>query len=87
MNPMSGPTHPLVPWAEFLLLSERPENAQRYELHDGEVVVVPPARPRHLKIQKRIEHGWRTFNAGETIPLAFLDASIAVDDIFAIDEM
>ena len=30
---------------------------------------------------------WRAFNSGETIPLTFLDASIAVDDIFAIDEI
>jgi Uma2 family endonuclease len=28
---------------------------KRYELPDGEVVPVPPARPLHLKLQKRIE--------------------------------
>ncbi len=52
---MSSLTHSPVSWQEFLRLPERPPNAQRYELHDGEVVVVPPARPLHKKIQKRIE--------------------------------
>lgn len=52
---MSSLAHSLVTWAEFLLLPERPETGQRYELHDGEVVVVPPARPLHIKLQKRIE--------------------------------
>jgi Uma2 family endonuclease len=52
---MSSLTHSRVNWPEFLRLPERPPNAQRYELHDGEVVVVPPARPLHKKIQKRIE--------------------------------
>jgi len=44
-----------VTWAEFLRLPERPEAGKRYELHDGEVVLVPPARPLHIKLQKRIE--------------------------------
>src|SRR5882724_1108119 len=39
----------------FLQLPERPKNAQRYELHDGEIVIVPPARPLHHKLKKRIE--------------------------------
>jgi len=52
---MSSLTHSPVNWQEFLRLPERPPNAQRYELHDGEVVGVPPARPLHKKIQKRIE--------------------------------
>jgi Uma2 family endonuclease len=52
---MSGLAHSPVTWQDFLLLPERPETGQRYELHDGEVVVVPPARPLHIKLQKRIE--------------------------------
>jgi len=52
---MSSVTQPVTSWDEFLLLPERPENAKRYELHDGEVVIVPPPRPWHLKRQKRIE--------------------------------
>ncbi len=52
---MSSLTHALVTWPEFLRLPERPEEGQRYELHDGEVVAVPPARPIHIKLQKRIE--------------------------------
>jgi Uma2 family endonuclease len=52
---MSSLAHSLVSWLEFLRLPERPEAAKRYELHDGEVVLVPPARPLHIKSQKRIE--------------------------------
>lgn len=52
---MSSLTHSLVTWTEFLRLPERPPDGLRYELHDGEVVVVPPPRPLHKKIQKRIE--------------------------------
>ncbi len=52
---MSSLAHSPVTWAEFLLLPERPQNSKRYELHDGEVVLVPPARPIHIKLQKRLE--------------------------------
>lgn len=52
---MSSLAHSLVSWSEFQQLPERPESAQRYELHDGEVVAVPPAKPIHIKIQRRIE--------------------------------
>ena len=53
---MSSRAHSLVTWTDFLRLPERPDTAQHYELHDGEVVLVPPARPLHIKLQKRIEH-------------------------------
>lgn len=52
---MSSLAHSLVSWPEFQRLPERPESGQRFELHDGEVIVVPPARPIHIKLQKRIE--------------------------------
>ncbi|MFN0167550.1 MAG: Uma2 family endonuclease [Bryobacteraceae bacterium] len=52
---MSSLAHPFVSWTEFVRLPERPDGGKRYELHDGEVVVVPPARPLHIKLQKRIE--------------------------------
>jgi Uma2 family endonuclease len=52
---MSSLTHPITSWAEFQRLPERPETGIRYELHDGEVVVVPPPRPWHARVQKRIE--------------------------------
>ena len=52
---MTSLTHSLITWTEFLRLPERPPEGQRYELHDGEVVVVPPPRPLHKKLQKRIE--------------------------------
>jgi Uma2 family endonuclease len=45
----------LVTWEEFLHLPERPESGKRYELQDGEVIVVPPARPLYIKLQKRME--------------------------------
>jgi Uma2 family endonuclease len=45
----------MTSWDEFQRLPERPENGIRYELHDGEVVVVPPPRPRHLRIQERLQ--------------------------------
>lgn len=53
---MSSRAHSLVSWPEFLQLPERPDAGKRHELHDGEVVLVPPARPLHIKLQKRIEH-------------------------------
>jgi len=52
---VSSLTDSLVTWEEFLRLPERPESGQRYELQDGEVIVVPPARPLHIKLQKQIE--------------------------------
>jgi Uma2 family endonuclease len=52
---MSGLAHSLVTWQDFLRLPERPNAAKRYELHDGEVIEVPPARPLHIKTQKRLE--------------------------------
>src|SRR5437764_14064889 len=51
---MSTLAHSLVTWSEFLRLPERPQNAQRYELHDGEVIIVPPARPFHIKLQRHL---------------------------------
>src|SRR5687768_10060360 len=45
----------LVSWEEFRLLpDERLDNGERHELHDGEVVVVPPPRPRHKAVQVRL---------------------------------
>ncbi len=52
---MSTLAHALVSWDDFVRLPEAPGPAERYELHDGEVVVVPPPRPLHLKIQTRTE--------------------------------
>jgi Uma2 family endonuclease len=52
---MSSLAHSVVTWAEFLRLPERPDAGRRYELHDGEVYIVPPARPLHIKLQKQIE--------------------------------
>ena len=68
---MSSLTHSLVTWAEFLRLPERPETGQRYELHDGEVVLMPPARPLHIKLQKRIERLLETLagDRGVAVPV------------------
>ena len=54
----------LVTWPEFLRLPERSDTGLRHELHDGEVVLAPPARPLHIKLQKRIERLLETL-AGE----------------------
>jgi Uma2 family endonuclease len=62
-TPMSSRAHSLVTWPEFLRLPERPDTGQRHELHDGEVVLAPPARPLHIKLQKRIEHLLETLAA------------------------
>ena len=47
---MSSVGSALVTWDEFLQM-EDPEDGTRNELHDGEVVAVPPARPIHIYIQ------------------------------------
>jgi len=52
---MSSRAQSPIAWTDFLRLPERPNTGQRYELRDGEVVLVPPARPLHIKLQKRIE--------------------------------
>lgn len=59
----------LVTWDEFLRL-EDPEDGTRYELHDGELVAVPPARPIHIYIQ-RVLAKWLTSAAegrGDAMP-------------------
>ena len=50
---MSSLTTALVTYEEFSKLPD-PTDAKRYELHDGEVVLVPPARAIHLVLQMRI---------------------------------
>src|SRR5205085_6067915 len=45
----------LTTWEEFLELPDSDENGElRYELHDGEVVLVPPPKPIHVLTQHRI---------------------------------
>jgi Uma2 family endonuclease len=38
----------LTTWEEFVQLEGQEENGTHLELHDGEVVVIPPARPFHI---------------------------------------
>ena len=45
----------LVTWSEFGDLPEHTDLGERYELHDGEVVLVPMLRMRGLKVQTRLE--------------------------------
>src|ERR1700736_6744352 len=40
----------LTTWEEFVELPDE-EEGMHYELHDGEVVVVPPAKPLHVIAQ------------------------------------
>ncbi len=58
---MSTLTTALTTWEEFVELPD-PEDGSRYELHDGEVVVVPPPKPRHVLIQHRLDR-WLTEHA------------------------
>lgn len=52
----------LTTWEEFLRLPDEPPEVRRYELHDGEVVTVPPPRLSHVYVQKFLSH-WLTLAA------------------------
>ena len=83
---MSTVSSALVTWDEFLGL-EDPEDGTRLELHDGEVVAAPPAKPIHTYIQ-RILAKWLTsaadgLGADEMVPVAVLPgAALAVSKLF-----
>jgi Uma2 family endonuclease len=51
----------LTTWEEFVELPD-PEDAVHYELHDGEVVVVPAPKPLHVYIQHLLTE-WLTAHA------------------------
>jgi Uma2 family endonuclease len=51
----------LTTWEEFLQLPDA-EDAIHYELHDGEVVAVPPPKPIHVYIQSLLVQ-WLTMAA------------------------
>ena len=74
----------LVTWDDLRL--EDPEDGTRLELHDGEVVAAPPAKPIHTYIQ-RILAKWLTSaaerGADEMVPVAVLPgAALAVSKLF-----
>jgi Uma2 family endonuclease len=52
---MSSVVHPVVSWEAFQELPEPSNTGNHYELHDGEVVEVPPPDVRHILVQMRIE--------------------------------
>jgi Uma2 family endonuclease len=49
----------LTTWEEFVQLEDEEENGTHLELHDGEVVVVPPPKPFHILRQSLLEE-WLT---------------------------
>lgn len=51
---MSSLATALVTWEQFLKLPDCDEGYHQ-ELHDGEVVVLPPARPVHIHVQRKIQ--------------------------------
>lgn len=58
---MSTVATPLTSWEDFQLIPYS-GSGERYELRDGEVAVVPPARPRHVYLQIRFAK-WLTETA------------------------
>jgi Uma2 family endonuclease len=64
---------PLVSWQEFQSLPEQSDDCERYELHDGQVVIVPIEHPFQLYLRTIVcellrfveEHG---FVVGERYP-------------------
>jgi Uma2 family endonuclease len=54
----------LTTWEEFLRLPDA-EDVVHYELHDGEVVAVPPAKPLHIFIQNFLAHWLTAAAAGQ----------------------
>lgn len=52
----------LTTWEEFVKLEDEEESGTHLELHDGEVVVVPPAKPFHKYLQNLLVH-WLTVAA------------------------
>src|SRR6202011_1205199 len=51
---MSTVSTTLTTWEEFVRLPDE-EEGMRHELHDGEVVIVPPPKPIHVLIQILME--------------------------------
>ncbi|HEY6346365.1 MAG TPA: Uma2 family endonuclease [Bryobacteraceae bacterium] len=54
----------LTTWEEFVQLEDEEENGTHLELHDGEVVVVPPPKPSHTYRQMLLQCGFRTIAKG-----------------------
>jgi Uma2 family endonuclease len=60
---MSTVASSLTTWEEFVELPD-PEDAVRYELHDGEVVTVPTPKPIHVYIQNLLMRWLNTLAQG-----------------------
>src|SRR4249920_157756 len=51
------------PRVSFAELCQWPEDGRRYELYDGEVIVVPSSFPRHQRVANHIENLLREYEA------------------------
>jgi Uma2 family endonuclease len=54
----------LTTWDEFLQMPD-PEEGYHHELHDGEVVLMPPPKPIHIKIQSLLVQWLSAAGAGQ----------------------
>jgi len=77
-------TDPRVTFAE---LQEWPDDGRRYELYDGEVIVVPSPFPRHQRVAVNVEEILREYEraTGGLVFLAPMDIVFSEHDVVQPD--
>src|SRR5262245_60248226 len=75
------------PRVTFAELCEWPDDGRRYELYDGEVIVVPSPFPRHQQVGSNIENLLREYGkvTGGTMLHAPLDIVLTEYDVIQPD--